>query len=106
MSRLVWILPGNAPIPFGEKLMTARLCKFVFNRNATAILLAVGGFSLSSVADAQIQQQIDRCAGKDSASLDTIISACNAVIGSETYSGKDVAFAFNNRGNAHYAQRL
>ena len=33
-------------------------------------------------------------------------SGCTAVIGSKAYAGRELAFAFNNRGLAYYAKRI
>src|SRR5579864_4024771 len=66
-------------------------------------LLVAAGLSLSTAARAQIQKEVDRCAGKEEVTIDLKISSCAAVIASKTYTGKNLAFAFNNRGNAYYA---
>src|ERR1700675_3745880 len=58
-----------------------------------------------TVANAQIQQDVDRCAGKDGVTPDVQVNSCTAVIESRTYASKELAFAFNNRGLAHYAKR-
>ena len=85
--------------------MVGRSRRFKFSQSAVAAVLAVAGLSSASVASAQIQQQIDRCDGKDSVTSQLKISSCTAVIGAGTFTGKDLAFAFNNRGSAYYADR-
>ena len=70
-----------------------------------SVLLVAAGLSLSTTASAQFQRDVDRCAGKEEVTIDLKISSCAAVIASKTYAGKNLAFAFNNRGNAYYANK-
>lgn len=65
----------------------------------------VGAFlaAMAVPAGAQTQQQIDWCA-KGGASADERISSCTAVIESGKYQGKNLAWAYNNRG-AQYKKK-
>lgn len=65
-----------------------------------------GGLALvaatSSPGLAQTQEQIEWCVNKEAVqSPDLQINGCTAVIQSGKWSGKDLAPAFNNRGNAY-----
>jgi tetratricopeptide (TPR) repeat protein len=75
----------------------------VFNWAGFAYLTAAC-LIFAPAARAQSQPDIDRCAGKD-VPPDLQISSCTAVIQSNNFAGKDLAFAFNNRGRAHHAKR-
>lgn len=61
---------------------------------SVAVLAAPG-------AGAQTQQEYDRCAGNVSATTDQRISGCTAVIRSGKFQGKDLAWAYNNRGGRY-----
>jgi tetratricopeptide (TPR) repeat protein len=92
-----WCIPGDVT-------MVAGLRTSIVDRVGVGIFAAVC-LSFVSVANAQIQRDVDRCTGKDNAAPDLQISGCTAVIGANTYAGKELAFAFNNRGLARYARR-
>jgi tetratricopeptide (TPR) repeat protein len=76
-----------------------------FTRIGAGTISAVAGLLLLTMANAQIRQYLDQCTGKGSVTADVQINACTAVIESKQYSGKDLAFAFNNRGLAYYDKR-
>src|SRR6202030_2173196 len=67
--------------------------------------IAAAGLLLATPANAQAQQDVDRCAGKDGASSEQQIRSCTALIESNTYTGRELAFAFNSRGLAYYDKR-
>ncbi|HZS63500.1 MAG TPA: hypothetical protein VFA53_03240, partial [Xanthobacteraceae bacterium] len=75
-------------------------------RGSTPIIAFAAGLALTAVvplspAAAQSQQQLNWCEGKDGAPPDLIIGGCTAVIQSGKITGKNLAAAFNNRGNAY-----
>jgi tetratricopeptide (TPR) repeat protein len=85
--------------------MVACSRRSLFNRIEAVGTFAAVALSFSSVAVAQIQQDVDQCLGKDGTRPDQQVIACTAVIASKTYTGKELAFAFNNRGLVYYARR-
>src|SRR5262245_39158996 len=62
--------------------------------------LAVAPILMLAPAVAQTQQQIDRCNGKNNATLDLQISGCTSVITSGQSSGNSLAIAYFRRGTA------
>ncbi len=64
--------------------------------------LIVGSASMASYANAQTQQQVNWCEGKDGTTPDLQINSCTSVIQSGRYSGPSLAIAFSNRGNAYF----
>lgn len=62
------------------------------------------GVAATPRTKAETQQQHDWCA-KGASSADLQISACTAVIQSGRYYGKDLAWAFSNRGIAYRAKK-
>jgi tetratricopeptide (TPR) repeat protein len=74
------------------------------------VLLSVGVAALFVIAaplsvHAQTKQQVDWCVDDDNAfAPDLRINGCTAVIQSGNSSGKRLAWAFNNRGNAYHAK--
>src|ERR1700680_3645239 len=71
---------------------------------AGAALIATTVLSGTLPANAQTQQQLDWCNGKAGATPDLQISGCTALIESGKYNGKDLAYAFHNRGNAYQSK--
>jgi hypothetical protein len=67
-------------------------------------MLTAACLPFAPAANAQNQTEIERCASNDSVTPDLQISGCTAVIQSNTFAGKDLAFAFNNRGLAHQSR--
>ena len=74
---------------------------------ACALLLipAIAPGPVSAQAQQPVeQQQIDQCVNADSATpVDTQIEACTAAIQSNQWSGKDIAWAYYNRGRTYSA---
>src|SRR5262245_53761013 len=68
---------------------------------ATAVIAAASAYG---AAHAQTQQQLDACAGKGNAPLDTVIGGCTALIESRTYSGRDLSTVFASRATAYQRQ--
>lgn len=79
--------------------MGCRTSQFVF-----AVMLIAAGFWQATSASAQTQQQLNWCKGNDGATPDLRIGGCTAVIQSGKYSGKNLSFAFVNRGLAYRAK--
>ena len=75
-------------------MSVARLC-------AGVMVLALYAPVIFEPAVAQTQQQLDWCDHKNGATADLLIRGCTAVIAAGKYSGKGIAFAFNNRGIAY-----
>ena len=75
-------------------MSVARLC-------AGVMVLALYAPVIFEPAVAQTQQQLDWCDHKNGATADLLIEGCTAVIAAGKYSGKGLAFAFNNRGIAY-----
>jgi len=71
-------------------------------RAAVFATIALGMVATALPAAAQTQQQIDSCTNKGHAfEPDQSISACAAVLSSGRWSGKDLAWAYSNRGLAY-----
>jgi hypothetical protein len=66
-----------------------------------AIIVAV----TTGTCAAQTPPVVGKCGGADGAAPEVRIAACSEVIESRAYTGKDLAFAYNNRGVAHYQHR-
>jgi lipoprotein NlpI len=82
--------------------MPTALRGFVFNRIVAVGALVAAGLFFDGPASAQTQQQIDWCVNKgDTFSPDLRISGCTASIQSGRWSGRGLAWAFNNRGLAY-----
>src|SRR5262245_25061152 len=73
-----------------------RLALFVF---AFVLVAATNGANAQGVS----QQQQDWCTNKGgTVSMDLQVSGCTAAIQSGRWSGKNLAWAFINRGNAYF----
>jgi tetratricopeptide (TPR) repeat protein len=70
-------------------------------RGAIAFALLLAASALPIPASAQTPQELNWCNGKDGATPDRQIGGCTALIESGKLTGKNLAFAFNNRGNAY-----
>src|ERR1700756_1744124 len=82
--------------------MVADPNRSVFNRVGVGAAILITSLLFASSPYAQIQQDIDRCAGKEGSTTELQIQGCTALIESKAYAGKELAFAFNNRGLAYY----
>ena len=82
--------------------MVAHSRKSALNQLGIGSAILIAGLSPVTFAHAQLQQYIDRCAGKEAAVPDVQIHSCTALIESRAFTGRDLAFAFNNRGLAYY----
>src|SRR6476646_4048262 len=69
--------------------------------SARVIVLVLFAPVFCEPAVAQTQQQLDWCDHKNGATPDLLIEGCTAVIQAGKYTGKGLAFAFNNRGIAY-----
>jgi hypothetical protein len=67
-------------------------------------VLIAAGLWQATPASAQSKEQLNWCLGKDGATPDLRIGGCTAVIQSGKYSGKNLAFAFVNRGLGYKAK--
>src|ERR1700678_2641885 len=76
-----------------------------FNRIGAAATLVALGLLFATATVAQIQHDVDQCLGKVGVTPDQQAVGCTAVIDSKTYVGKELAFAFNNRGLVSYSKR-
>jgi tetratricopeptide (TPR) repeat protein len=78
-----------------------------FRRRSLLLFLAIAsGISCEpSVAEAQIEQQQNWCAGKEGASPDLRISGCTAVIQSGRMSPKQLAATFKTRATVYFYNR-
>ena len=85
--------------------MVAVSRRSICNRAGIGPTIAAAGLLLATPANAQAQQDVDRCAGKDGVSSEQQIRSCTALIESNTYTGRELAFAFNSRGLAYYDKR-
>lgn len=70
-------------------------------RISAAVALLISTALLPSFVHAQTQQQTTWCLGQDGATPELMINGCTAIIQSGRLSGKDLAMAFSNRGNAY-----
>src|SRR3984893_8591705 len=99
------VLPGRGGLFWGEMIVGARSRRSIFNWSGAVGTFVAVGLSFVTSANAQIQRDVDRCTGKDSVTPELQIRSCTAVIESKAYAGKELAFAFNNRGLAYYDKR-
>jgi hypothetical protein len=93
-------LPNGASVPgvFWERVtMVAGSGKSIFNRGGIGPTISIAGVLFVTSPHAQIQRDIDRCAGKDLALPELQIRSCTGLIESKVYTGKAVTFAFNRR---------
>ena len=96
--REAWCVRGDMTMISGSR-------KSSFGPSGVGTLVAAC-LACATVANAQIEQDLDRCTGKVSVTPDLQISGCTAVIGSKAYARRELTFAFNNRGLAYYAKRI
>jgi hypothetical protein len=73
--REAWCVRGDMTMVSGSRRSS-------FGRSGIGTLVAAC-LACATVANAQIQQDVDRCTGKDSVTPDLQISGCTAVIGSK-----------------------
>lgn len=67
------------------------------------VSMCVAAMAAVSPAYAQYSPQIEQCMNdKNTFSGDAMISACNAIIQSGRWSGKDSAWLYNNLGKAYF----
>jgi tetratricopeptide (TPR) repeat protein len=85
--------------------MVADSGRSIFNRVGIGPTIFVASLLFVTSPHAQIQQDIDRCAGKNAASPESRIQGCTALIESKAYAGKELTFAFDSRGLAYYDKR-
>lgn len=69
-----------------------------------AFTLFVAAAGMPAPAQAQIQQKLNWCIGKDGATPNLQISGCTAIIQSGKFSGNELGILVGTRGNA-YAQK-
>jgi tetratricopeptide (TPR) repeat protein len=99
LNFLLWFCGNKPGLPSGKIDML----------KSTTVLIALIAFALgpaASPAAAQSQPQIDWCVNATHGfSIDQQISGCTAAIQSHKWRGRDIAWAFNNRGFAYYLKR-
>ncbi len=82
-----------------------RFCKGLLLSFVAIVAFAIVAALKPIPAGAQTEQQKNRCISKDGATPDLQIGGCTAAIQSGKISGKNLAVAFYNRGNAYNSKK-